>query len=71
MKYHVSVVPRQLYFPSGQNITPWENITLLAVHRNVIFHDRPGQYLYNVGKTNYSLFSDHMLESDRFVSLPV
>ena len=23
-----------------------ENITLLAVHRNVIFHDRPGQYLY-------------------------
>ena len=26
-------------------IIPWENITLLAVHRNVIFHDRPGQYL--------------------------
>ena len=29
------------------NIIPWENITLLAVHQNVIFHDRPGQYLYN------------------------
>ena len=58
MKYHVSVVPRQLYFPSGQyfpqccalreNIIPWENITLLAVHRNVIFHDHHGQYLYNI-----------------------
>ena len=31
-----------------ENIIPWEIITLLAVHRNVIFHDRPGQYLYNV-----------------------
>ena len=59
MKYHVSVVPRyMLYFPSGQyfpqccalreNIIPWENITLLAVHRNMIFHDCPGQYLYNI-----------------------
>ena len=24
------------------------NITLLAVHRNVVFHDRPGHYLYNI-----------------------
>ena len=26
---------------------PWENLTLLAVHRNMIFHGCPGQYLYN------------------------
>ena len=45
MKYHASVVPWELYFPS---VIPWENITLLVVHRNVIFHDRPGQYLYNI-----------------------
>ena len=41
MKYHVSVEPRD-------NIFPWENITLLAVHQNMIFHDRSGQYLYNI-----------------------
>ena len=35
-----------------ENITPWENITLLAVHRNVIFHDRPGQYLYIICNFN-------------------
>ena len=34
-------------------ITPWENITLLAVHRNVIFHDRPGQYL-NILALNFT-----------------
>ena len=30
-----------------ENIIPWENITLLAVHRNVI-HDRPSQYLNTI-----------------------
>ena len=46
------IFPRDNIFPQccalRENIIPWENITLLAVHRNVIFHDRPGQYLYKI-----------------------
>ena len=38
------IFPRDNIFP--QCCALRENITLLAVHRNVIFHDRPGQYLY-------------------------
>ena len=45
------IFPRDNIFPQcctlWENIIPWENITLLAVHWNVIFHDCPGQYLYN------------------------
>ena len=38
---------------------PWENIEILAVHPN-IFHDRPGQYLYN----NKSLpYLTHLMKS--------
>ena len=44
--------PRENIFPHccalRENRIPWENLTLLAVHRNVIFHDCPGQYLYNI-----------------------
>ena len=38
------IFPRDNIFP--QCCALRENITLLTVHRNVIFHDRPGQYLY-------------------------
>ena len=46
------IFPRDNIFPQccalRENIIPWENITLLAVHRNVIFHYHPGQYLNNI-----------------------
>ena len=63
MKYHVSMVPRVIFslgtifslsaahlrtLGKSYDNVPWENITLLAVHRNVIFHDRPGQYVNNI-----------------------
>ena len=31
-----------------ENIIPWEYITLLAVLRNVVFHNCPGQHLNNI-----------------------
>ena len=46
------IFPRDNILPQccalRENIIPCENITLLAVHRNVIFHDCPGQYLNNI-----------------------
>ena len=48
MKYHVLVVPRYI-------------LTLLAVHRNMIFHDRPRQYLNNIG-LEYQFYSTRKSE---------
>ena len=55
-----SIFPRDNIFPQcctlRENIIPWENITILAVHQNVIFHDRHGQYLYNIGMDTWLVF---------------
>ena len=37
---------RDYIFP--QHCALWENITPLAVHRNVIFYDHPGEYLHTI-----------------------
>ena len=64
------IFPRDYIFPQRcalrENITPWENITLLAVHRNVIFHDRRGQYLYIINCIRHLSCGFTKLYSPRF-----
>ena len=59
------IFPRDNIFPQcwalRRKYNPWENITLLAVHRNVIFHDRPGQYLYIILKEIFSCYESLVL----------
>ena len=64
------IFPRDNIFPQcsalRENIIPWENITLLAVHRNVIFHDCPSQYLYII---TYVTFRNKFIEALHVITL--
>ena len=50
------IFPRDNIFPRccalQENIIPWENINSLAVHRNMICHDRSSEYLHNMCNTD-------------------